>query len=283
MRVTQPMMMSQFLNTNTSLRAQEQKLTEQLSTGLKINRPSDDPGGFAIKSRLSDNINGLERFNKSIDFGMMRAGIQSAAYEGVREGMQNIREKLIERENGTFNSGDKQVIADEVMEMVEGIKGLINTQDENGAYVFSGVSENTPPLDGNNDLAYGPGQRVIQIGQAANVKISEELPQEMADLVKNITNSYYSGTLSTGDIEDLDAAMDAVMAREASIGSKINRMDVTKTVNTGFITTMTESKSKIEDVDLAEAITKLTQNQSTLEIAMQAFQKTNNLSLFKYI
>ena len=74
-----------------------------------------------------------------------------------------------------------------------------------------------------------------------------------------------------------------VLEVRAKVGARLNVIDSQKDTNQDLSFLATENLSRIEDLDLAEAITKLSQIRLSLEAAQQSYIKIQSLSLFNYL
>ena len=69
----------------------------------------------------------------------------------------------------------------------------------------------------------------------------------------------------------------------ASIGARQNALDRQKATNDDFIINTKTALSNVADLDMADAITKLNSQQTSLQAAQQSFAKVQGMSLFKYL
>ncbi|MBW1637135.1 MAG: flagellar hook-associated protein FlgL [Deltaproteobacteria bacterium] len=128
-------------------------LRNQGATGLKLNRPSDDPGAvrpvFTTRTQLQQN----ERY---IDT-MGHAGDRMASADGFLEEVENIlsrvKEISINAVNGAMSPADLGNMADEIAGLKERLTASANAV-VGGKYIFAGFNEKTRPFTANP--AYDP-------------------------------------------------------------------------------------------------------------------------------
>lgn len=84
-------------------------------------------------------------------------------------------------------------------------------------------------------------------------------------------------------IEALDRSMEKVGELRATTGARLNSIASQRDVNDQINLNLQTLRSKLEDVDLAKAITELSQHSTALQAAQQAFVKVQGLSLFDYL
>src|ERR1700750_841478 len=175
-RVTQQMTASNLLaNINQSLdRLNTTQL--ELSTGKKINQPSDDPYGTSLTLQLNNQISNLTSYSNNVTDGTGWAPARTAARSDITTAVQRIRELVVQASNGSQNQTDMSADAAEVNQLIDQIKQDANTQ-YNGQYIFSGAATGTEPYQaGSNDAYAGDtGQVTRQIGPNTSLAVNANL------------------------------------------------------------------------------------------------------------
>lgn len=159
-------------------RAQERlvALQNKLSTGKRVNTPSDDPIAASAGVRLSDSIAKNKQFlaNQVIAKNNVQYGEQVIA--DIGDTLQGMRERLVQGANGTLNTSDRRSIADELRSRYEGLLTLANARDESGNYLFSGGLATTQPFfDAAGEAIYAgdQGRRSIQVSPSRIIPVAE--------------------------------------------------------------------------------------------------------------
>jgi len=93
----------------------------------------------------------------------------------------------------------------------------------------------------------------------------------------HLANGLSTALASVGQIED------NLLRVRASIGSRLNEVDDLDTVGQNLDLQYSETLSRLQDLDYAEAITHLTRQQMELQASQQSFAKVSQLSLFNYL
>jgi flagellar hook-associated protein 3 FlgL len=128
-------------------------LRNQGATGLKLNKPSDDPGAIrpvlTTRTQLQQNARYLET--------MGQAGDKMAATDGHLAHVENIlvriKEIAINSNNSALSQSDLATLADEVAELKNELLDAANAVVD-GKYIFAGYKENTIPFTKNE--SYDP-------------------------------------------------------------------------------------------------------------------------------
>lgn len=124
--------------------------------------------------------------------------------------------------------------------------------------------------------------------------ISPSTNQDIFTTVKNLLTALSTSVADpisrakvTGDINraivDIDQAMDRMINMRASIGARLNSIDNQKEVNADLVGASQVALSAVQDLDYAEAISRLNQQMISLQAAQQSFTKIQGLTLFNFI
>ncbi|MEL7046036.1 MAG: flagellin, partial [Pseudomonadota bacterium] len=83
-------------------------------------------------------------------------------------------------------------------------------------------------------------------------------------------------------LNNLDRALDNVLQVQTDVGVRLARLDTQDEINADFDLTLRETLSDVQDLDFAEAISRLNLQLVALQAAQQTFVSTQQLSLFDY-
>ena len=175
-RVTQQMTAGNLLaNINQALDRLD-TTQQELSTGKRINQPSDDPYGTSIALELNNQIANLTSYSNSVTDGTGWTQTSNAALTNITDAVQRIRELTVGAANGTQTQADLQATGAEVNQLIDEIKQDANTQ-YNGQYVFAGSATGTQPYQSGSGDAYAgdTGQVTRTIGPNTSLSINANL------------------------------------------------------------------------------------------------------------
>ncbi|MGB1239875.1 MAG: flagellar hook-associated protein FlgL [Pseudomonadales bacterium] len=167
MRVTTQ---QQYLNSIDNMQRSQSKinnLSEQIASGKKIMQPSDDPVAAAQIVKLERELAQYDKYELNIDVTQKRLELQESVLAEIKNSMNRVNELIISGNNGTLTDADRDTIANSMRTEVEFMAGLMNTQDAQGEYIFSGSKGTTQPYvkqtDGSYQYMGDDGQRSIQV------------------------------------------------------------------------------------------------------------------------
>ena len=114
----------QALNTNARALA---SVTQQLSTGKRINNSVDDVAGMAISTRLTSQIRGLNQAVRNANDGISLIQTAEGATEQVTNMLQRMRELAVQSSNDTNNSNDRSFLDKELQQLKLEINRIAST------------------------------------------------------------------------------------------------------------------------------------------------------------
>jgi flagellin len=139
--------MSLTINNNiSSLSAQRDASTrskelarsiERLTSGLRINRASDDAAGYAISERMGANLRGMSQATRNINDAASMLQVADSAMAQVTDSLQRLRELAIEAGNGSFTDSDRATLQQEAVQLLGHISQLGTQSAFNGQAVFA--------------------------------------------------------------------------------------------------------------------------------------------------
>ena len=282
---------------------QQSKLFEtqnQLATGKRINSPSDDPTGAAQLVGLSESSKITAQYQDNILAARTRLELEDTALGSVGDTLQRVRELTIQALNDTNNASDRAAIAAEVRQLADEVIGLANRKDGNGQFMFAGFQVLTTPFSeappGTFSYNGDQGQRQIQIGSARQIADGDSGQAVFMDIpdggggfesifatLETLASDLEANAPNGASLDRLDSAMDQFLGFRASVGARLNALDSQEKINVTMLIQLEKTRSVVEDLDYAEAASRLSRESVTLQAAQQAFVKVQNLNLFNYI
>ena len=159
-----------------SILEQQRRLSdiqEQIATGRRLNRPSDDPAAASQILRLEQALATNDQFQRNADMANNRLTLEEATLKNIQDALLRVRELAIQGSNSTMSDTDRNALAQEVNEKLEEMISLANTRDSNLEYLFSGFNTNIKPIsraaDGTFVYSGDHGQRGIQISTGRQI------------------------------------------------------------------------------------------------------------------
>jgi len=240
-----------LLNSSNAVASAEQ----DLSSGLRINSAADDAAGYAISEGLTSQINGLSEASDNTNDAISMVQTASSSLGNVQDMLQRVYELGVQYNNGTNSSTDDTDIQDEVNQLTQEISRQQSSSNFNGINLLSGS-------------AGSGGTVTFQVGANAG----DTLSVTFSNIETNTMTAGFSwsqattgGTvfsLSSGDaLKDLTSAINALSSYAADLGAVQNRLQYTSDEISATSTNLSSTNSQITDVNMAQEMTTLTQQQ----------------------
>ena len=167
----------QFRQGIDNILTQQAKLNEtqlQLSTGKKINRPSDDPSASTQLLKLSTLKSKSGQYDRNIESARNQLQLQESVLASVSNVLQRVRELTVQANNATQSNESRAAIADEIYNRIDELLQYANTKDPNGEYIFSGFNARSQAfVESGGGYTYqgDQGERMLQISEDLQVSV----------------------------------------------------------------------------------------------------------------
>lgn len=311
MRVTQSMLSNNMLRNLSNSYNKMSELQNQINSGKKITRPSQDPV-VAIKGMsYRTSLNKVEQFERNVT--QVNSWLDSSddALGQVGDALNRVKELVVQATNDTNTADDRQKIKLEIDQIREQLQDIGNTKVAD-KFIFTGTKTQAPLfIDGkiNPDLlemddtttpptptdnlipstssevrmeVFDGIQLDVNSSDAAGLfqqvdqlmgKISEAMENSDSDEIGNLLGGIADGTNDT-----LSELQNKVLEARADVGARQNRVEMmTNRLETHEIN-VTKQMSDNEDVDYAETITEMVNyesiHQASLSVGANIIQQT---------
>ncbi len=374
------------------------KLQQQISTGVRLQKPSDDPSAAAKILELEQSVSQNLQFQDNINLAEQRLNRQDAVLASYATVLNRVRELAVQGNNAPLDATARAALAAEIDQRLEELVSLANTRDGNGDFLFAGYQNASAPFTSSTigsrsfvSFNGDPGIRSIQISENRRVEVDipgEEIfmrigsplalreftaaantgsgvvaPASVVDASAYVAGDYeirftapgtydvfdvglganivtgaayvdsqdidfqgirtsITGAPAAGDVftisagqyqdvfatvaglaetlrraptdaaraanlgqslTDLDAALEVSLNTRTQIGGRLNTLESQRDENDAQVLVTRSTLSTLRDTDLAEAISKLTLEQTTLDAAHAVFARITSSSLFNFL
>jgi flagellar hook-associated protein 3 FlgL len=279
---------------------------EQLSTGKRINQPSDDPVGSNKALFYRHRVARNEQYQRNAEDGISYLSYTDNTLDGVNNVLESAYSKAVQGDNDAMTAVDRQVIANEVNVLLEDLFSKANTSFS-GRFIFAGYRDMTEPFSAvrNTDglitsVSTNPEgiddkiEREIGVGIRESVNIGgTELFQsqgaggstDMFDALIALRDGLANNDTEVigAQIERLQEAIDQVNYQRSTVGAKVNyfqrRLDELQLAGTNLET----SQSQVEDADYIEAAMNYQQQEAAYTAALAASAQLIQTNLLDFL
>jgi flagellin len=252
---------------------------ERLSTGLRINRASDDAAGLGVSENLRTQVNGTAQANKNAQDGIAALTIAEGAANEISAILQRMRELSIQSSNDTLTSTERSYTDKEFLALNDEIQRIAvvtnyNTMDllstVTTRFGFSGVTGGSALwVDANSKRGFD------------SITISIDTLTTFALGTTNVANGRLTfltdQMAASNSITTLDGAINSVNTMRSNMGAFINRLE--HAINNLNIsnTNQASAESQIRDVDFAAETAQYTRNQILTQSGTAMLAQANTI------
>ena len=286
MRVTQSMLSNNMLRNLSTSYNKMGKLQEQLNTGKKVNRPSDDPvvamKGMAYRTQVDK----VAQFQRNL--GEVHNYLDSSddALDKVGQAMHRAKELVTSAANGTMTPEDKAKVQSELEQLQMHIQDMANTK-VGDKYIFSGTKTATPLYD---KQAPGYPNDTTAFEKSVDVEVFDGVTMNVNANVVTLfqgINAMFEGFKGDPDfsaaLADVDANMDKVLTTRADIGARQNRVEMMSNRLDSQEAAAKKQMSENEDIDYEKAITEMLTLESIHRAALSVGSRIIQPSLVDFL
>ena len=285
MRITEGIISGRNLADLQRANAAVAKASMQVSTGNRLQRPSDDPQAVQKALNLRGDLAATAQYVDTASASQGWAQATDDALSDINDVLQRAREAVVQGGNGTMSQKDRNDIATQIDQLIGQAKASGNATFD-GQYIFAGQKTDTAPYDpdGADTFNGDTGSIIRTIGPGVSVQLNGSLGSVLGNgsdgkalqVLRDIAAHLRGGTaadtnaLRTSDLSAIDASMADVSTARAEAGALSNRLTTAANRLTDLQTSTEKVRSGVEYVDLAEAISQLSSQQAVYQAALQA-------------
>ena len=269
---------------------------QQVSTGLRVNQPSDDPTASAAMVQNTIATGDLDQYTQNVSTALSTVQTANSVLSSVVTSLTSAVSAGTEGANGTNNASDLQDLANQVQGILNSVVSAANTS-VSGSYLFSGTSTATPYTtdaasptgytyngnDGSNSVAIGD-QTSVQINLPGS-QIFSAAGNSVIGSLSSLVTALKSG--SSADIEtataSVDSALNYVGQQQVFYGNAETQLNSQETFLQQDKVTLTTQATTLIGVNESTAATELSQAETDNSAALAAVAKVLPNSLLTYL
>lgn len=175
-RISLAQMFTQGLRGMLGAQVSVSKTQAQLSSGLRVVTPSDDPAAAAQILQLDQTQANIDQYKKNITGATNNLELEDNSLDTVSNLLIRVHELAVQAGDGALGRTERQAIATELTARLQELVGLANTRNSNGEYIFAGFQgQQIPFVESGTSYAYqgDAGQRSLQISSSTYVPVND--------------------------------------------------------------------------------------------------------------
>ncbi len=146
MRITNELLIDRFLRIHQEIMDRIERAAYQVSSGKRLEAPSDDPAGTSQILNLKRSIEEMQRFLKNVDMGNAWLGVTDSTFDKLDRYIERVKELALEGSNDTQDADSRKAIAEELGQIFGELVDIGNTKAM-GKYIFGGTRTDKKPFE----------------------------------------------------------------------------------------------------------------------------------------
>ncbi|MFM0970316.1 flagellar biosynthesis protein FlgL [Yersinia enterocolitica] len=305
MRVTNTSMSRIMMDSMANRTVEYAKLNEQLTSGKRVNKISDDPVASMQLVQLENSKSDVNQYKTNVVRLSGNYSVQEASLKSLEGQLLVVRDKLLAAKNGNHSATESATFGREINLLLDGMMSDLNTKNSEGNYLFAGTKTNIEPVEynkttqiytfkGNNerrDAVVGNG-----ITLQENTDLSSSLSAsgnnlEILTNLKKLANKMIDSSIKPAaynqEISDNLAAIEIgakkIGGMLTDLGDKQNRLEHLSNLHDDVEIVNANLEKDLAGIDILQVNSAMQSNFLSTKIAHSMQAKISQLSLFNYI
>ena len=245
---------------------------ERISSGIRINKASDDAAGLAISEGLRSDIRALRQAVRNANDGVSLINVTEGALNEQAGILIRLRELASQAATGTVSSTERATIQLEFSALRNEVDRIAATTEFNGQKLVDGSLASS---------VASTSQIFIQIGinssADSRINLNEQVDLEAMTStglsIHELSVTSAQGALSA--LSQMDTSISQITAGRGKIGAVQNRLSKSISNLSVGIENLTAADSQIRDADLAHEVAMLTRNQILVQASTAMVGQAN--------
>lgn len=292
MRVN-PQYLSNLVSSLNQTTYTQQQLTQELSSGKRVNSLSDDPVASGQNVLLSNQISRDDTFTQTASSAQGMLQVTDTALGSVVSQLNQVISLATSANNGTMNASNLQSISTQIAGIRDEIVALANTSYL-GVYVFAGSSGDQAPYASATSGYQGgttvnslvtPNGQSIQLNITGDKIFSASGSDVLATLNQLVSDfaTYPASTTSAADTQQLTQVLNYVSGQRVIIDNSISRLTAAQSAAQSESTQLLSSQTDLMQADYASVATQLSASKAQQTALSQVIATLGKGSLFDYL
>ncbi|STO07491.1 flagellar hook-associated protein FlgL [Exiguobacterium aurantiacum] len=295
MRVTQTMLTQTNLKHLSSSYNALAKVQEQLISGKRIQRASEDPVVAMQGIRYRTEVREIDQFRRNVSEATSWMDLTDSTLNEVTEAVKRIRELTTQASNDTYESSQRAIIKSEIDQLVEHIGSLANAKSGE-KYIYNGTKTDQPLIDmaalkafladpaadvdsiytggvptDSGKIAFEVSKGItMQVNMQPETVFGRELFEGLRDLSRLLGDETTGGADLSAQLATLDTLGQNLITERAELGARANRLELVDNRLQDHEIIAKTIMSNNEDIDIERVIMELKSHETVHRAALSA-------------
>lgn len=276
--------------TASSMGGRVAELNEQVSTGKRINRPSDDPGRISQLHNIRQQLSNQDVYQTNSTQAEQLLNVADQSLRDIHATLTEARELAVQFANESYNADQRSEAANVTDSLFERALSSANVKF-NERYIFAGTAYDGAAYGDDGSYTGSTDHPEVIVGDGITVKTgfdgsasltsSSDMFAAIDGLQDALNANDTAGIIAS--LDDIDLALREIENTRVEVGGEMRRsMDATDLAS-NLEVELTQAKASIEETNVVDAYSKLVQLQTNFDAAMQVASMQRYSGLFTRI
>lgn len=280
------------------LRGRAESLQNQIGTGDRLERSSDDPVAAARLRSLARSERLSEVDTRNSDMAQADLSLTDQTLGSISDLIVRARELTVQASSSTISDDQRASIGVEIAGLRTNLLLLSNSRNVAGHALFGGQSAGAAYIDAAPSASYqGTGSLVpLEIGDGQQVVPAMTGPElfefvggagatDLFTVLANLATTLQSGNPAAGtfaqdSLQLLDGGLEKITTAQTVVGARLNWIDLMSERRTETSERVAAERAEVGGADIATTMSRLQETLTVLEASQASFVRLSNLSLF---
>jgi flagellar hook-associated protein 3 FlgL len=273
-------------------RQAEDTALEQVSTGLRVNNPSDDPSAAAANVGVQAQLANIDQYTTNVTSVSSQMQVANSTLSSAVNLLNQAITYGTQGGDSNLTQANRDTLATQIQSIQSELVSLANTTYQ-GQYLFAGTA-NTQPFqtNANGTVSYvgNDGTNSAEISPGTKVQTSLPGSQVFGTGTNNVFTalSQLSATLTSGGdvttaMANLTSAYNNVSNQQVFYGNAVSNLENTQTYLNNDKVELSTQQNNLVGIDTATAVSNLEQAETTRQAALSAAGQIGQVSLLNYL
>jgi flagellar hook-associated protein 3 FlgL len=282
MRVTEHRLIELSTAALGKARERAAKAGEQLSSGVGVSKPSDDPQAWAEGKAAQVRGQISEGHETAIDRSRAKLADAEGIFESIGGSLSRAQELAIQLANGGMSAEDREGAALEILGIRDSIRAQANTRGGDGEFVLAGTNGGERPFEENGlyigtsqERAVAVGEEEQQVGTITGAVLTEEMGVDVLGMMDDLAQAMRDNdpVRIRELLNPIEEGIDQVATARSEVGVRMSALNSASDARESLKQRLVDTIDRTLAADPIAAATELAEASGALESARAAAQK----------
>jgi len=254
-------------------------VSAELSSGLRVTTPSDDPAAWVAAQRTKLRQVMSQGAGAAVATSRDALQMTDSALASIGSAVSQIRTLAVQGSSDTYSAADRVGLGNEVRGLFQAALASANAQGPDGEYLLAGAASLAAPFDASGAYQGDAGVRTVPSNDSeltagttvAGTNLTAANGVDVLPVLDRVATALSSNDLAAlrAALPDLDTAIKQISLSRSQTGAAMSSLDQTTAARSALESDMQQAISKYVEVDTVTAATDLAKASQALLVSQQ--------------